>query len=348
MAYDKVIEADSTARLKTPWIEQTAMLMYECDYYMQAFSAQANAEDKTRDILKLQDKYESDFERLKKIKDLSAILSGARKGNAEEEYKLGELYEKENSDQVALSWYLKAAEKNHTRAMLSVYLNSSYLNMLKGYEDTDRKAFGKKYLMNAVNAGSSEAMLHYGMRLTDGYNGFTKNTKEALAWLEKAVEKGNADAIYHIGYIYQTGGPDGKSPDYKKAHDYYKLAIEKGSVRMGNLGLGQLYKNGLGVEKNYDTAMLYYQKRLEADPENADSYFTIGYLCEERKLYDEALDWYEKGVLKDKEGYGGIFASKAGPLYFEAGKYDLALSYLKKSEKDSLPSERRVGFSCAG
>ena len=100
-------------------------------------------------------------------------------------------------------------------------------------------------------------------------------------------------ACYKLGTYYEEGR-DGITQDYAKAAEYYLKAISDPNVHATMLGipqtylaLGRFYENGLGVEKNLETAVSYYTMALEAAQENLDLENAAGNE-DAQNVYDEA------------------------------------------------------------
>jgi len=94
----------------------------------------------------------------------------------------------------------------------------------------------------------------------DKGNGVTQDTAEALKWLRKAVEQGDAKAQNNLGWMYEKG--KGVTQDYAEALKWYRKAAEQGhAVAQSNLAL--MYDNGEGVTQDYAEAVKWYRKAAE-------------------------------------------------------------------------------------
>ena len=83
-----------------------------------------------------------------------------------------------------------------------------------------------------------------------------QDAAEAIKWFEKAVSKGIPFGNECIGSIYYNG--DGVSVDYQKAFEYFtKDDCKKSFCTL--YPLGEMYRRGLYVEKNLETAIEYYR-----------------------------------------------------------------------------------------
>src|SRR5258706_12688065 len=74
-------------------------------------------------------------------------------------------------------------------------------------------------------------------------------------WLAEA-EKGNAEAQYYVGKIYEGGL--GTEPDYKSAARWYEKAAAAGHSA-SQFSLGALYEKGLGVTADSTKAFNLYR-----------------------------------------------------------------------------------------
>jgi len=83
-------------------------------------------------------------------------------------------------------------------------------------------------------------------------------------WLETA-EKGDAEAQYYVGTIYEKGHKG--QPNYEQAQIWYRKAAEQGYSRAA-INLGRLYEEGLGVERNKAEAFKWYVQASGLDESN--------------------------------------------------------------------------------
>jgi TPR repeat protein len=88
---------------------------------------------------------------------------------------------------------------------------------------------------------------------------------EAKMWYEKSAASGNVAALVNLGDIYKNGY--GIEVDYAKAKQLYIQAAGLGST-LAMLRLASLYENGLGVPQDQQIADYWLTK---ARNENAQS-----------------------------------------------------------------------------
>lgn len=122
---------------------------------------------------------------------------------------------------------------------------------------------------------------------------------DAFDDLEKAADGGNAKAAYLLGQIYSN--EEWKIlQDYPRALNYYRKAAEKRGDAAYEIA--RLYHKGLGVEKNEDEALSWYQKAAQKG--NAPA---ICLLCDPKDAEREfraQIARYE-AILKKNDKLGG-------------------------------------------
>lgn len=62
--------------------------------------------------------------------------------------------------------------------------------------------------------------------------GTEKNPTQALAWFECAADRGVISSYNAAGVLYRSG-TDGMAPDFPKALDYFRRAVEAGQCSLG-------------------------------------------------------------------------------------------------------------------
>lgn len=75
-------------------------------------------------------------------------------------------------------------------------------------------------------------------------------------WLG-AAQKGDAEAQYYTGTLYEKGAGEGS--DYHRAAEWYRKAADQGYSRAA-ISLGHLYEQGLGVNKDSAEALKWFAK----------------------------------------------------------------------------------------
>jgi TPR repeat protein len=137
-----------------------------------------------------------------------------------------------------------------------------------------------------------------------GYSYYSaSHPKPSIPLAEKPVQQaldlaaqGNSEAQYLTGWRYQFGD-DGLPVDYENAAEWYRQAAEQGHTGAQNQ-LGNLYSEGLGIEKDPLRALQWYRKA--ADQGHMTSMANIGNAYYEgngvTQDYKEAARWYRKAA----------------------------------------------------
>ncbi len=102
-------------------------------------------------------------------------------------------------------------------------------------------------------------------------------------WLETA-EKGDAEAQYYVGTIYEKG--DKGQPNYEQARIWYRKAADQGYSRAA-INLGRLYEQGLGVERNKSEAFKWYAQASGLNESDLSMLVNPEAIGQTQKLHDE-------------------------------------------------------------
>ena len=124
--------------------------------------------------------------------------------------------------------------------------------------------------------------------------------------------------------------------EYDKAIEYYNKAIEADSKDdYPYIGLGIVYYD----LKEYDKAKECYKKAIEANPKDAYSYNGLGNTYYDLKEFNKAIEYYNKAIEidpKDAYSYNGL-----GNTYYDLKEFNKAIEYYNKAieidPKDAYP-----------
>lgn len=257
-------------------------------------------------LSKLVDSYSADMYENASDQELQALYSfvvAALSGKAEDQAKLADFYldgfKKESHEQLAVSWYLMAANKGSTysKYMISILyqlgvglpqdLSESVNWYKKASEAKDSSAakiqVAKRYLApislihdvkqayvwmeSAANDGNSEAQYLLGDMYLQG-RGVEKSELEAITWYGKAAEQNVAYAQYSLGVMYYNG--QGTTQNLQEAYKWLENAGLQGHSEAQYL-LGRMYEQGFGVEKSLPKAYAWW-KLISKDNIVADNF----------------------------------------------------------------------------
>lgn len=158
----------------------------------------------------------------------------------------------------AYGYYKAAAEKNNARA--NVKMGEIYISKFYPFND---KAKSDKYYAKALKtlkqqeSYSGDACYQLGMMYKDGLS-VEKNPDLAVSYFRSASLKGNANAYYELGLIYQI------ELDRVEAFNCFIKAAEKG-LPAAMLEVAKAYETGLGTPRNREQAIDWYTKCEKTD-----------------------------------------------------------------------------------
>lgn len=176
-------------------------------------------------------------------------------------------------------WLRKASIKGHNAAQY--YLGIIYLHEYQNYKKAE------EWLEKSAYSGLSIAQVYLArIYMNEDYG--LLNYTTSLFWLDKAVEKNDAEAQFLMGLHFMQGLSVEKDLDlarelfeksasqdyaaaktyvgsyyshegnYSEAFNYFQSASEQNDP-LGQYFLGELYEEGNGVSRNIDKAKEYYQ-----------------------------------------------------------------------------------------
>jgi uncharacterized protein len=99
--------------------------------------------------------------------------------------------------------------------------------------------------------GDADAQFHLGVMYESG-QGVLRNDAEAINWYRKAAEQNDAVAQFNLGVMYAKG----VSPNRAEAALWYRLAADHG-LAGAQFNLGMMYAEGQGVSQDYVQAHMW-------------------------------------------------------------------------------------------
>lgn len=255
----------------------------------------------------------------------------AQNGDANAYYWLGCFYyqgegTKQNYTE-ALKYFQKAANNGDAYSYAWIAKIYYYGN---GCAQNYEEAF--KWFLKAANAGQTVVYGWLGLVYYEG-KGCNKNYGEAIKWLKKAAENGDSSCYGYLGSSYY------ELQDFQEAFKWTSKAVENGDIA-SNTGLGIMYVNGLGTERNEKKALDCFKKAASIG--DAVACFWLGSMYFDGKGTSineaEGFKWTQKAAEK---GYVGSYIALG--FCFEEGKgigknIDEAITWYKKAYDKNVPN----------
>ena len=130
-----------------------------------------------------------------------------------------------------------------------------YEQAVKWYsEGNSQKSRYQPVFKSLAEKGYTDAEWHYSLCLLDEDS--TRHA-EAVAWLQKAVDKNHPKALNTLGWCYREGV--GLSRDFQKAFEYFKRSAMLG-WKTGANNMARAYKKGQGCTQDISEAEKWYVK----------------------------------------------------------------------------------------
>jgi TPR repeat protein len=138
-----------------------------------------------------------------------------------------------------------------------VRVNAEAAAVQKGVAAFKAGAFGtaRAELEPPAKKGNPEAAYWLGQMYDDGL-GVKKDADTAISWFRMAAEGGWPGAEFRLGEIYFNGTEE--LQDFKKARKWLRQAARNGNAR-AQIDLGRLYAKGWGGKKDPIQAYVWYE-----------------------------------------------------------------------------------------
>lgn len=166
------------------------------------------------------------------VKALNWYRKAADQGFPEAFYNIGICYEMgfgvAKNVNTAKSWFKKAAEKGHQRALDKLKTKHKTEQVKTSFQSRHFEATSvRKDSSEETQVQQSNGRTDANYQLKKGDECYDKwEFNQALNWYRKAAARGNAEAEYKIGYLYKKGL--GVQPDNKTAKYWFELAKQHG------------------------------------------------------------------------------------------------------------------------
>lgn len=183
-----------------------------------------------------------------------------------------------------------------------------------------------KELEKTAKGGDAAAMVEVGKCYLFG-NGIDANNKKAQKWFEEAIESNNADALFWMGYMYETG----KAKKIKLASAFAKLRMEmNNSLERYSLPReeAEAYRKASGE---------YYQRAAAMD--QPDALYKMYCLNKDLTILTMAA---EKGNMKAQYDLGANYLNQFKSLHTNISNLTVAKQWFAKAAEQGHPDAAKV------
>ena len=294
-------------------------------------------------------------------KSFKAFKTASELGHAESQYYLGAMYNEgvavPQNDKEAFKWHSEAAEQGHQLAKYSIA--TMYYQGTGTPKDVNKAL---EIYLELANEKMKEAQYSVGMIyktrvVTKGTE--KESEQEAIKWLKKAAEAGDADAQFELGDIYEQGQAGVRQNKveaciyYLKAseqeHEEALMAINRFENSLEDkvaLAEAICYQGQEYLNSKHSLAMKLLHKSGEMGYSGAYEY--LGDMYRDGEIvgqnYEKAITYYKKAVEMGDATTAYSLAQMYDKGYGIPQNTELAMSYyLKSAEEGHVFSQHILG-----
>jgi uncharacterized protein len=146
-------------------------------------------------------------------------------------------------------------------AVAALCCESGHAGVAEGTDAVGKGGYATalRELRPAAERGDAEAQYRLGVMYEFG-RGVAMDKPLAMAWYRRAVAQGNVSAQVELGVIYATG--DGVIQDDVQAVEWFRKAVVQGNAT-AQVDLGLMYAKGTGVQKDDAQAIAWFRKAAD-------------------------------------------------------------------------------------
>ncbi|MFH1258585.1 MAG: tetratricopeptide repeat protein [Elusimicrobiota bacterium] len=140
------------------------------------------------------------------------------------------------------------------------------------------------------------------------------------------VKKKADEAFKQIELLQaQLAKTEDEKEKFKLQAEYQKRSDELSAADWFQMG------SNAAKLKEYDTAILYFQKALHINPKDAGVYMVMGLAYDDKGNYDKAIELYEKAIRINPEHVDAYYTM--GQAYAKKGNVEMTISCFKQAAR---------------
>ncbi|AYV81347.1 MAG: sel1 repeat family protein [Harvfovirus sp.] len=204
---------------------------------------------------------------------------------------IGNLYEEEDASgkidkQTAITYYIKAME-------LGYFCISEYVGYL--YYSQNNYLEALKWFHKAIENRNNKTIFVFLYKIyKEGGFGVERNHILSFKYLQMGAELEDESCMFYLGVQYLVPSFEGIVVDYVMAMKWFLKTAENG-CHSSCLNIGSLYYFGLGVNKDIDQALAWYELGAN-DAASSWILYQIGIIYASKKNDIAALEWYKRAA----------------------------------------------------
>ncbi|MET3130307.1 TPR repeat protein [Oxalobacteraceae bacterium GrIS 1.11] len=196
-------------------------------------------------------------------------------------------------------------------------------------------ALAAEWFRKAAVRGNVEAQFQLGALYETGCDALPQDIRQTALWHEKAAHQGHAEAQCSLAGLYSVGR--GVKQDMTEAAKWYRKAAAQG-IDLAQSKLGMMYSEGDGVPLDLQAAAVWHVKAAARG--RAEFQFNLGRMYSDGKLLAPDLQktavWYlkaaQQGHAEAQALLGDLYSEGAGV----ARDYRQAASWYRKAAEQGL------------
>ena len=151
----------------------------------------------------------------------------------------------------------------------------------------------------------------------------------SIYFREGIVEQGLMDSLSFT--FFDKGAMQYLKGNYKKAKEFYKKANE---IQPDNILILNVLGNVEADLDNYDRSVHYFQRSIELDSLDTNTYLNFGTAYNKLKDFDNSIAILKKGLsIETNERFIGFFYYNLANSYYKKDDYKTSYSYNEKALK---------------